>query len=165
MTIKTGRIFAGIGGWTYEPWRGSFYPDDLPATKMLSFYAQALGTVAAERVDQQANLDALPGFRAEQLDKAPLDLPRSPYEGFQVHSVARGCNVLLHGRKQRAVLEYADTIAFVHSAAGETGERLQALLQRLQLVELQLQIRCAPPVREQEAQHCDCCAGEHPTDG
>ena len=25
-----GRIYVGVGGWTFEPWRGSFYPDDLP---------------------------------------------------------------------------------------------------------------------------------------
>ena len=23
-------IRVGIGGWTFEPWRGVFYPDDLP---------------------------------------------------------------------------------------------------------------------------------------
>ncbi len=26
---QSGRIFIGIGGWTYEPWRGAFYPDSL----------------------------------------------------------------------------------------------------------------------------------------
>src|SRR5678815_1502775 len=109
--------------------------------------------------------DSLPGFRAEQLDEAPLDFSRGPHEGFQVHSVARGCDVLLHRWKQRAVLEHADTIAFVNSASGESGERLQAVLQWLQLVQLQMQVRRTPPVREHEAQHCDCCAGEHPTDG
>jgi uncharacterized protein YecE (DUF72 family) len=23
---KSGKIRVGIGGWTYEPWRGEFYP-------------------------------------------------------------------------------------------------------------------------------------------
>jgi len=29
------RIRAGIGGWTYEPWRDNFYPAKLPAAKEL----------------------------------------------------------------------------------------------------------------------------------
>jgi uncharacterized protein YecE (DUF72 family) len=28
-------IRAGIGGWTYEPWRGTFFPEKLPKTKEL----------------------------------------------------------------------------------------------------------------------------------
>ena len=24
-----GKIYVGIGGWTFGPWRGGFYPDDL----------------------------------------------------------------------------------------------------------------------------------------
>ncbi len=29
------RIFIGVGGWTYEPWRGSFYPESLPQKREL----------------------------------------------------------------------------------------------------------------------------------
>ena len=58
----------------------------------------------------------------------------------------------------------AHAIAFVHRAAGEPGERLQAILQRLQLIQLQMQVGRKPPMREHEAQHRDYCAGEHPTD-
>ena len=39
------RVLAGTSGFSYPAWRGRFYPDDLPAAKMLSFYAQTLGTV------------------------------------------------------------------------------------------------------------------------
>jgi uncharacterized protein YecE (DUF72 family) len=39
------RVLTGTSGFSYPAWRGRFYPDDLPAAKMLSFYAQALGTV------------------------------------------------------------------------------------------------------------------------
>ena len=28
---KSGNIFIGIGGWTFEPWRGVFYPEELHA--------------------------------------------------------------------------------------------------------------------------------------
>jgi uncharacterized protein YecE (DUF72 family) len=39
------RVVAGTSGFSYPAWRGRFYPEDLPAAKMLHFYAQALGTV------------------------------------------------------------------------------------------------------------------------
>ncbi len=37
-------FFAGTSGWNYRNWRGSFYPEDLPAKKFLSFYAQTFRT-------------------------------------------------------------------------------------------------------------------------
>lgn len=39
------RLFVGTSGFSYAAWRGRFYPDDLPASKMLHFYARELGTV------------------------------------------------------------------------------------------------------------------------
>jgi uncharacterized protein YecE (DUF72 family) len=30
-----GNIRVGVGGWTYEPWRGTFYPEDLPQKREL----------------------------------------------------------------------------------------------------------------------------------
>src|SRR6185437_16050960 len=45
MTIKTGRIFAGVGGWTYEPWRGVFYPKGLPHARELSYAAEHLTSI------------------------------------------------------------------------------------------------------------------------
>src|SRR5579862_1416664 len=34
------QFFAGTSGWNYRNWRGTFYPENLPAKKYLSFYAQ-----------------------------------------------------------------------------------------------------------------------------
>ena len=39
------RIFAGSSGFAYKPWKGPFYPDDLPDSEMLSYYAGRLGAV------------------------------------------------------------------------------------------------------------------------
>lgn len=36
------KIRVGIGGWTYEPWRGTFYPDKLPQKRELEYLAQQL---------------------------------------------------------------------------------------------------------------------------
>jgi uncharacterized protein YecE (DUF72 family) len=40
-----GRIRVGIGGWTYEPWRGVFYPSDLPQKRELEYASQQLTAI------------------------------------------------------------------------------------------------------------------------
>ena len=40
-----GQIRIGIGGWTYPPWRGVFYPDKLPQTKELEYASRAMGAI------------------------------------------------------------------------------------------------------------------------
>ena len=39
------RLIVGTSGYSYKEWKGSFYPEDLPASKMLSFYAGHFGSV------------------------------------------------------------------------------------------------------------------------
>ena len=41
---KTG-IYVGIGGWTYEPWRGVFYPKGLPHARELNYAAEHLASI------------------------------------------------------------------------------------------------------------------------
>jgi uncharacterized protein YecE (DUF72 family) len=38
-------IRVGIGGWTYAPWRGVFYPDKFPQAKELEFASSKLGVI------------------------------------------------------------------------------------------------------------------------
>jgi uncharacterized protein YecE (DUF72 family) len=45
MTATTGRICVGIGGWTYEPWRGVFYPKGLPHARELAYAAERLTSI------------------------------------------------------------------------------------------------------------------------
>jgi uncharacterized protein YecE (DUF72 family) len=45
MPAKLGHIYAGIGGWTYEPWRGVFYPKGLPQAQELRYAAQHLTSI------------------------------------------------------------------------------------------------------------------------
>ncbi len=42
---ERGTIRAGIGGWTFEPWRGVFYPEKLPQAKELQYASRALTTI------------------------------------------------------------------------------------------------------------------------
>ena len=39
------RVLAGTSGFSYKEWKGSFYPEDLPADRMLSYYAERLPAV------------------------------------------------------------------------------------------------------------------------
>ena len=39
------QIRIGIGGWTYEPWRGTFYPGALPQKRELEYAAQAFRAI------------------------------------------------------------------------------------------------------------------------
>src|SRR3569833_2183358 len=40
-----GQIYVGGGGWTFEPWRGVFYPDGLPQKRELEFASRALTSI------------------------------------------------------------------------------------------------------------------------
>lgn len=40
-----GKVRVGIGGWTYPPWRGSFYPEGLAQSRELPFAAQTFGAL------------------------------------------------------------------------------------------------------------------------
>jgi len=39
------RLFAGASGFSYKPWKGPFYPVDLPDAEMLTYYAARLPAV------------------------------------------------------------------------------------------------------------------------
>ena len=41
----TGAIRVGIGGWTFEPWRGTFYPKDLTQKRELEYAGQKLTAI------------------------------------------------------------------------------------------------------------------------
>lgn len=41
----SGTIRVGVGGWTYAPWRGVFYPDDLPQKRELEYASRQLTSI------------------------------------------------------------------------------------------------------------------------
>ena len=43
--MSEARIRIGIGGWTYPPWRGVFYPDKFPQSKELEYASSKLGAI------------------------------------------------------------------------------------------------------------------------
>ncbi|CAB3785455.1 DUF72 domain-containing protein [Paraburkholderia fynbosensis] len=44
-STKTANIRIGIGGWTYAPWRGPFYPDDLAQARELEYASRNLTSI------------------------------------------------------------------------------------------------------------------------
>lgn len=42
---RTGSIRVGIGGWTFEPWRGPFYPPGLPHKEELAYASRRLTAI------------------------------------------------------------------------------------------------------------------------
>ena len=69
---RRARVLVGTSGFSYPAWRGSFYPADLSAREMLSFYARQLGTVEINHTFRRLPTPALvtgwarqtpPGFR------------------------------------------------------------------------------------------------------
>jgi uncharacterized protein YecE (DUF72 family) len=43
--MSEAQIRIGVGGWTYPPWRGVFYPEKLPQSKELEYASQALSVI------------------------------------------------------------------------------------------------------------------------
>ena len=43
--MTRGSIRVGIGGWTFPPWRGLFYPADLPHSRELEYASRQLGAI------------------------------------------------------------------------------------------------------------------------
>ncbi|MBI3911034.1 MAG: DUF72 domain-containing protein [Armatimonadetes bacterium] len=68
---EEGQIHIGTSGWSYQHWRGVFYPSDLPSHRWIEFYARHFGTVEINatfyRLPQAKTFDgwrqkAPPGF-------------------------------------------------------------------------------------------------------
>ncbi len=59
------KLQVGTSGFSYKEWKGSFYPDDLPAKEMLSYYASRLPAVEINntfyRLPQKSMLESWNG--------------------------------------------------------------------------------------------------------
>src|SRR6186713_1680347 len=42
---KAGKIFVGVGGWNFAPWRGSYYPKGLTQAKELEYSSRKLTSI------------------------------------------------------------------------------------------------------------------------
>jgi uncharacterized protein YecE (DUF72 family) len=113
MSGKGGRVYIGIGGWTFAPWRGVFYPDDLPQAKELEYASRRLTSVEINGTFYRTQTPAT--FR-----KWAKEVP----DGF-VFSVKGPRYVTQRG----TLAEAGDSIKrFLDSGVLELGDRLGPLL-------------------------------------
>lgn len=94
-------LFIGTSGWHYRHWRGPFYPEKLPASEMLPFYAERFATVELNTT-----------FYRLPPPKAPSDWRRRTPGGFCF--AAKGSRFITHMKKLRepepALERYFDRI-------------------------------------------------------
>jgi uncharacterized protein YecE (DUF72 family) len=68
-------IWVGTSGYNYPEWKGSFYPQKLPAAKMLPYYAERLSTVEINYTFyRMPNEQILAGWNRETPDQFKLTL-------------------------------------------------------------------------------------------
>jgi uncharacterized protein YecE (DUF72 family) len=109
----TGMIRTGIGGWTYEPWRGTFYPADLPKAKEADYAVNHLGTIEINGTFYRTQS---PATFAKWRDAAP--------DGF-VYAV----KALQYAVAKKKLADGAESIArFLGSGLSELGDKLGPIL-------------------------------------
>jgi uncharacterized protein YecE (DUF72 family) len=42
---KAGKVYVGVGGWNFAPWRGTFYPEDLTQARELHYASRELTSI------------------------------------------------------------------------------------------------------------------------
>jgi uncharacterized protein YecE (DUF72 family) len=112
MTSQT-RIRIGIGGWTFEPWRGVFYPKDLPHSKELAYASERLASIEVNGTFYRSQTPAT--FR-----KWASEVP----DGFVF--ALKGPRFAVN---RRVLAEAGDSIKrFLNSGITELGDHLGPLL-------------------------------------
>ncbi len=108
----SGRIRVGIGGWTYAPWRGTFYPHGLAQRRELEFASSRLSVIEVNGTYYGAQK---PATYAKWRTQTP--------EGFVFSLKAPR-----HATDRARLAEAGRSIAgFVHGGLAELGDRLGPL--------------------------------------
>ena len=109
------RLHLGTSGFAYKEWRGSFYPEDLPAEGMLRFYATRLSSVEINNTFYRMPSPAL-------LERWGGEVP----EGFDF--VLKAPRRITHVKRLRNV---ADDVRHLDEVAATLGEKLGPLFYQL----------------------------------
>jgi len=113
MTAQPGNIYVGIGGWTYEPWRGVFYPRSLPQARELAYAGAHLTSIEVNGTFYRTQSPAT--FR-KWASEVPVNFV------FSLKGPRYAVN-------RRVLREAGDSIRrFLDSGVTELGDRLGPLL-------------------------------------
>lgn len=108
-----GDIRVGIGGWTYEPWRETFYPPDLPARRELEYASRRLTAI---EVNGTFYSTQSPSTFAKWRDETPEDFRFA-------------LKVVRYATNRRVLAEAGDSInRFMASGLEQLGDKLGPLL-------------------------------------
>jgi uncharacterized protein YecE (DUF72 family) len=113
MTTKSGQIRVGIGGWTFEPWRGVFYPKGLAHTKELTYASERLTSIEVNGTFYRTQTPATFRKWASEVPKGFVFSLKGPR----------------FATNRRVLAEAGDSIKhFLNSGVTELGEHLGPLL-------------------------------------
>jgi uncharacterized protein YecE (DUF72 family) len=108
-------VWIGTSGYNYPEWKGSFYPEKLPATKMLPYYAERFSTVEINYTYyRMPNAKTLEGW-----DRATPD----PYR-----LTLKAPKRITHEARLR---DCADSVKYFVDTSAKLGPKLGALLFQL----------------------------------
>ncbi len=109
------RLLAGSSGFAYKPWKGPFYPADLPDAEMLAYYAARLPAVEINNTFYR-----LP--KADMLENWAGQTP----ENFRF--ILKASRRITHIQRLKEVGELLD---YLFTTAASLGQRLGPLLFQL----------------------------------
>lgn len=108
-------IWVGTSGYNYPEWKGSFYPEKLPASQMLSYYSERLSTV-------EINYTYYRMPNAKTLESWNIATP----ERFKL--TLKAPKRITHDARLR---DCADNVRYFTEIAARLGPKLGALLFQL----------------------------------
>jgi uncharacterized protein YecE (DUF72 family) len=110
-------ILIGTSGYNYPEWKGSFYPADLPAAKMLPYYAGRFATVEINYTFYRMPTPKLVAGWCAQVPESFRFTLKAPRR-------------ITHDKRLRPA-DVADSLRAFVAAAAELGPRMGALLFQL----------------------------------
>lgn len=105
----SGKIYVGIGGWNFEPWRGAFYPDTLSQKKELEYASRHVTSI-------EVNATYYGGFKPDTFRKWAGEAP----DGFVFSlKASRFCT------NRKVLAEGGDSMGkFLNQGITELGPKL-----------------------------------------
>ncbi len=102
------RVLAGTSGFSYKEWKGSFYPEELAAGEMLSFYAGRLPAVEINNTFYRMPKPALLSAWSEQVPP-------------EFRFVLKASQRITHRKRLK---DAGEEVAYFFATAATLGERL-----------------------------------------